>query len=160
MIKNDLVIFLDFDGVFHHVFPVKSGIERENELFYYTENIESFFSELTSEYNLKIVFATSWKEKFSFETLKGFFEDYPCIYNACLDCTPNIKSLSDEGYKWCEAECWIAQNDYTGQYIILDDYSEVWKKNGQENPDLIICEDKFDIDEMQKIRNRLSFFNK
>lgn len=159
LIKNELVIFLDFDGVFHHVFPVKDKTDRQNELFHYTENIESFFAKLSVRYDLKIVFATSWKEKFSFEELKGFFEDYPHIYNACVSTTPNIKSLTDEGYKWHEAEQWIEKNSYTGQYIILDDYNEVWKKDGKENPYLIICEDKFDIVEIQKIRNLLSFYD-
>lgn len=153
---NELVLFLDFDGVFHHVFPVKDNTDSQNEMFHYVDYVERFCLKIKENYALKIVFATSWKEKFSFEDLKGFFEDYPSIYEACHSTTPNIKNLKDEGYKWNEADEWLKANNYTGQYIIFDDYAEVWKINGKENPNLILCEDKFDNKELSKA---LSFLN-
>ena len=151
--KKELVLFLDFDGVFHHIFPLKNQTDEQNSLFYYTSNVEKACSTLKESFDLKIVFATSWKEKFSFEDLKGFFEDYPAIYSSIYSATPNIKGLKDEGYKWEEAKVWLEKNQYNGEFIILDDNEEVWKINGECNPSLILCDDKFDEKEMEKINN-------
>lgn len=157
--KESLVLFLDFDGVFHHFFPHRNKTDTENSLFYYADNVEDFCLKLNQSFDLKIVFATSWKEKFSFDDLKGFFEDYPAIYSSCYSVTPNIKGLPDEGYKWTESEVWLHDNQYNGLYIILDDNPESWKENGVINPNLIICNDKFDNDEITRAFQHLGLEN-
>lgn len=154
--KESLVLFLDFDGVFHHVFPLKENTDEQNSVFYYTKNVEEFCSTLKNFFDLKIVFATSWKEKFSFEDLKGFFEDFPSLHSSIYGSTPNIKNLSDEGYKWKEAEVWIKENQYTGKYLILDDYNEVWKVEGKDNSNIIVCKDKFDSEEIREAYHLLN----
>lgn len=147
--RPELVLFLDFDGVFHHFFPMRGKTDEENSLFYYTNNIERFCQRVSDHYDLKIVFATSWKERFSFEDLRGFFEDYPSIFNACVDSTPNIPRLPDEGYKWQEASLWLTDNNYSGRYIILDDNPNSWTDRGIVNSNLILCNNKFDTVEEQ-----------
>lgn len=128
--KKDLVLFLDFDGVLHHFFPLKEATDEENSLFYYVPYFNNFVKTLNQHFNLKIVFATSWKEKFSFNDLKDFFEDYPDMQSCIIDSTPNLKSQCDDGYKWREAEQWMTENNYSGEYIIFDDYEVAW--NNQE----------------------------
>lgn len=146
--KKELVIFLDFDGVLHHIFPVIGNTERENEMFYYVDNLETSIKKLSEEFNIKIVFSTSWKEKFSFEELKGFFEDYPFCYNHFIGCTPNIKS-EDRGYKWKEAVAWFKESNYNGDYVIIDDYPLMWE--GCDVNKMVVCEDKFSDYEIKKL---------
>lgn len=158
--KEELILFLDFDGVFHHFFPLGNKTDKENELFYYVDNVENFCKKILEHYELKIVFATSWKEKFSFEELKGFFEDYPSIFNSCYSVTPNIKGLADEGYKWEETKIWLSENNYEGKYFILDDNPDSWKEKGIVNSNLIFCDNKFDDVEEELAFQHLSISNK
>lgn len=147
--KKDLVIFLDFDGVLHHIFPLKENTDQQNEKFHYIDNFEKTIEKLKHDFNVKIVFSTSWKEKFSYEDLKGFFEDYPNCHQSFIGCTPNIKSETDQGYKWKEAKEWLKENHYQGNYIILDDFYHVWK--GCEPKDFVLCQDKFSDEEMESV---------
>lgn len=153
--KKELVLFLDFDGVLHHFFPVKEATNDENSLFYYVPAFNNFVKILNQHFDVKIVFATSWKEKFSFEDLRDFFEDYPEMQMNMVGSTPNLKDQKDDGYKWREAEQWMVENNYTGEYIIFDDYNVAWN-NQEDNEDsffysapkyfndrLIICENGF-----------------
>lgn len=151
--QKELVIFLDFDGVLHHIFPVKGNTDQENEMFHYVDYLEKAMKVLSDKFDLKIVFATSWKEKFSFDDLKGFFEDYPACYNAFIDSTPNIKS-HDQGYKWREAVKWMEDNNYSGHYIIIDDYAPMW--DGCDSNNIVVCQDKFNDTEISSLLEKTS----
>lgn len=147
--KKDLLIFLDFDGVLHHIFPLKDNTDQQNEKFHFVDNFEETIKKLTKDFDVKIVFSTSWKEKFSFEELKGFFEDLPYCYNAMIDSTPNLKHSTDEGYKWLEAKEWMDKNNYKGNYLILDDYPLMWQ--GCDQKKIIFCNDKFSDEEIESV---------
>lgn len=157
--KEDLVLFLDFDGVLHHFFPVKEATDEENSLFYYVPQFNNFVKLLCEKFNVKIVFATSWKEKFSFDDLRDFFEDYSDMQKCMIGSTPNLKYQNDDGYKWREAEQWMKDNDYNGNYIIFDDYDVAWNNQEKDedaflysnkryfNDRLVVCKNGFKIEE-------------
>lgn len=165
--KKELVIFLDFDGVLHHFFPVKEASDEQNSLFHYVPVFNNFVKSLKNDFEVKIVFATSWKEKFSFEDLKDFFEDYPEMQNIMIDSTPNLPSKQDKGAKWREAEKWMFDNHYQGQYIIFDDYDVTWDNQEEDedaflyslpsyfNKDLVICNNGFKEEEEKTARKLL-----
>ena len=153
--KKELVLFLDFDGVLHHFFPVKEATDDENSLFYYVPAFNNFTKILNQHFDVKIVFATSWKEKFSFDDLRDFFEDYPEMQSCMVGSTPNLKYQKDDGYKWREAQQWMEENNYNGQYIIFDDYDVAWNNQERDedayvysrpiyfNERLIVCHNGF-----------------
>lgn len=159
--KEELVVFLDFDGVLHHFFPIKEATDEQNSLFHYVPVFNDFIKSLGNHFDVKIVFATSWKEKFSYEDLRDFFEDYPEMQNAMIGATPNLKSEKDKGAKWREAEQWMNDNNYNGRYIIFDDYDVTWDNQEDNedaflyslptyfNKDLIVCNNGFKEDEIK-----------
>lgn len=159
--KKDLVIFLDFDGVLHHFFPKKDATDEENKFFYYLPYLNKFVEQIFPYYDVKIVFATTWKENHSICELKENFTSYPNLFEKIIGATPNISSET-KGCKWREAAAWISERSYKGDYLILDDYDIVWAEDENEEDEYsflyakdkplnhrqVVCQNKFNDEEI------------
>lgn len=165
--KKDLVIFLDFDGVLHHFFPKADATDEENQFFYYLPYLNKFVEQICPYYDVKIVFATTWKENYSLNQLKGNFAGFPLLCEKIIGATPDIVSET-RGSKWREAIAWMNEHNYSQDYLILDDYDVVWaeededpygflyNKNKPLNHRQVVCQNKFDDEE---IKNSLIMLN-
>ncbi len=70
-----VILFLDFDGVTHHYFPVSDVSEEENTYFFFLKNIESVIRDFNSNLDIKIVISSSWRKRKTIEELKEYFSD-------------------------------------------------------------------------------------
>ena len=120
--KEELVVFLDFDGVLHHFFPIKEATDEQSPLSHYAPVFKDFIKSLGNHFDIKIVLATSWEEKISYEDIRDIFKDYPEMQSAIVGTTKNLKSEKDKETKWRAAGKWMNDNNYNGRYIIFDDY--------------------------------------
>lgn len=167
--KKDLVIFLDFDGVLHHFFPKADATDEENQFFYYLPYLNKFVEQIFPYYDVKIVFATTWKENFSICELKENFTLYPNLFEKIIGATPNIFSKT-RGSKWREAAAWMAEQGYNSDYLILDDYDIVWAEDETEEDEYsflykkikplnhrqVVCQNKFNDEEIKAALKLLS----
>ncbi len=54
-----VILFLDFDGVTHHYFPVSDVKEEENSYFFFLKNIENIIRDFNNIFDIKIVISSS-----------------------------------------------------------------------------------------------------
>lgn len=143
--KPKIVLFLDFDGVLHHYFPVPDKSEEENKHFYYLSNFESLIREIQTELDIVIVISSSWRKTRTIEELKALFSTD--IQSLIIDKTPVINEEDRE----LEVLTWIQQNNFTGNHLILDDCDFFFKNKST----LIHCYDKFDEREITLFKNKI-----
>jgi len=141
MIKPTLLIFLDFDGVLHYFFP-KAGIpDEDNKFFALIPNFETVINRYKNQVDFKIVISSSWREIKTIAELKSPFSME--IQKLIVGITP-IHFGSGTGSRLKECEMWMQQNEYTGNWIGIDDNLDIW--NYHQN--VVFCEDGLFSNEM------------
>lgn len=138
MIK--LVIFLDFDGVFH---PLIDG-KKFQDLPEFQKIIEKY----NNHFNFNIVISSSWKDKYNLEELKKFLPN--TISQYVIDTTPSFPN--QDGSRYQESQEWLTKNPDWEYWLAIDDDHYAWNKH--EN--LIWCHDKFKAREVQIFEEKLN----
>jgi hypothetical protein len=146
--KMQIALFLDFDGVLHHYFPLQDKSDEENQRFYYLSNFESLIREIKEDLDIVIVISSSWRKTRALDELKSLFS--VDIQSLIVDKTPVINEESRE----LEVTTWINQNNFTGSYLILDDCDFFFK----DKSNLIHCYDKFNEREITLFKNKIKEF--
>lgn len=138
-----MIIFLDFDGVLH---PVHA---RDSGQFCYMED----FLDLVDDFpKIEIVISSSWRHQMSLDTLQSMFGRHA---RKVIDATPDVKApVKNDFWRLYEIETWIAENDYKGSWIAIDDAANEFPF---EHPDLFLCESSIGLDDdaIEALRLRL-----
>lgn len=146
--KKDLLIFLDFDGVFHYFWPHPEASDEENSFFYFVPIFEKTILEFSELFNFKIVISSSWRNNKSLDQLRSPFSKF--IQRMIIDVTPNHSDNSD-GSRLREAEEWLLTNQYNGDWLSIDDHPDIWYNH----KNLIRCQDGFTQEIYLLMRERL-----
>lgn len=142
---KNVVLFLDFDGVFH---PLIGGVLKFVDL----PNFENFIRERKEQFNFKLVISSSWRREYTLSQMSKFFS--PDIALLLAGVTPVINAVGD-GVRYEEAQQWLAANDKTSAWFALDDDHYAWDRVEQ----LVWCHDKFQEREIALLAAKLDAIN-
>lgn len=148
-----MILFLDFDGVLHPVFPRRELPDEENQLFSFLPRLEGVLRDFPE---FKIVIASSWRENRSWENvIKAFSQD---ISARIIGATPVLKSKEPPYPKHPRYEEILdylnINNLATARWVALDDDPEIYPPTCQ---NLILCSDGFRDAEEAALRAALEF---
>lgn len=139
---NNLIIFLDFDGVLHPFFPRAELSDDENKYFSYVKNFEEAITHIQNHFNVRIVISSSWRLNKTIEELKTNFSKN--ISALIIDITPEINDeVLYHGLREMEAKQWLLENETYNIWIALDDHEFLWSTKDN----LVICNDGFKKEE-------------
>lgn len=139
---KQVIIFLDFDGVFHPYFS--------EQKFEDLPTFENIIREYKNRLEFKIVISSSWKKRKSLEQIKSIFSKD--ISDIIISVAPTLEDA--DGSRLKEAQMWLEDYNQECEWIALDDDHYAWNKS--EN--LIWCLDKFKEHESTLLRNKLNSF--
>lgn len=120
--KVKQILFLDFDGV------LKLGFDALGRSHESIKRLESF---LASNPDVEVVFATTWRNKYSSQELSSLFEEE--VRSRFIGSTPNINSWSPTGARQREIEAWLdmakaKSEDYKSvAWVALDDRGDLFE---------------------------------
>lgn len=121
---NNRIIFLDIDGVCnsHQHFLMteyisETGIERMNNDTC-LHNLWNLKFILKNVPDLKIVISSTWREVYSFESIKSWLKFWGISKNRVIGKTPVIR----HGDRAEEIKTWINENKVKGTWLVLDDH--------------------------------------
>lgn len=107
-----MIIFLDIDGVLVHV-----GHNPSNRVL--REDMDpacvAVLNRLVRETGAKIVISSTWRLLEPLEDLRKKLVDEAGVVAEIIDVTPMIINRGDEILKW------IQDNNYIGDYLVVDD---------------------------------------
>lgn len=123
-LTNNSIIFLDIDGVLR---PLHSYIGKDGYGQLFTKECLDAFKHLIDNTNAKIVISSTWKSS-GLIIMKEMWEERN-LPGEVIDITPNevdvVNSGAAEFYdlvdRGLEIEQWIKDNNFTGNYLIIDD---------------------------------------
>jgi hypothetical protein len=107
-----MIIFLDFDGCLHPSPPDNRG---------YFCHLERFESVLRDFPSVSVVISSSWREVRPADELIEFFSED--IQERIVGFTPVLSHTPDYP-RFSEIRTWIAEEDYCGPWIALDDAAD------------------------------------
>jgi len=118
------IIFLDIDGVLR---PINSYIGKDEYGQLFTKECLDSFRYLIDNSNTKIVISSTWKSS-GLVIMKELWEKRN-LPGEVIDITPNEVDVVDSGNaefydmvdRGLEIEQWIKDNNFTGNYLIIDD---------------------------------------
>lgn len=150
--KTKMIIFLDFDGVLHPVFPRRELPDEENQLFSYLPRLEGVLRDFPE---IKIVISSSWRENRPWENvIKAFSLD---IAARIIGATPVLKQKEPPYLKHPRHEEILdflnQKNLTTAEWVALDDDPKIYPPDCQ---NLILCSDGFRDAEESTLREVLS----
>lgn len=129
--KTDNIIFLDIDGVLR---PLHSYIGTDGYGQLFTKECIDNFKYLIDNTNTKIVICSTWKSS-GLIIMKEIW-DKRNLPGDVIDITPNEVDVVDSGNaefydlvdRGLEIEQWIVNNNFTGNYVIIDDVPDFNKE--------------------------------
>lgn len=144
-----VLLFLDFDGVLHHFFPMPGVSDAENERFFYLPNFEKAIRELSVP--VEIVIASTYRHKYGIDELRHFFS--PDIARKIVGVTPNAEEARNilgvekgdqgdngPGSRQLEVEAWLKRSRRDGHpWVAIDDFPTLYRAAA-----VVACQDKFD----------------
>lgn len=115
-----MLIFLDFDGVLH-----PTGKDKNKEVF---ACIMPLWKILRSCSDVNVVFTTSWRDIYKLDEMVEFVtygggED---LASRFIGSTPNLEGGGYYGRRDLEIEQWLSDNNYSGQWLAIDDMPEIF----------------------------------
>jgi hypothetical protein len=116
-----MILFLDFNGVTHSI----NRAARDDYIFYLTPLLWKI---LRTNPSVKVVFSTSWRDDFKFEQLVEFVT---CgggenLASRFIGVTSNLEAEGFYGRRDMEIHRWIKDNQYTGDWLAIDDMPEIF----------------------------------
>lgn len=144
-----VLLFLDFDGVLHHFFPMAGVSDEENERFYYRPAFEAAIRDLPVP--VEIVVASTFRNKYDIDQLRQFFS--PDIARKIVGVTPSadvarkILGIEDNGNgdngpgtRQVEVEAWLKRAGRAEHpWVAIDDFPTLYTTAA-----VVACQDKFD----------------
>lgn len=147
-----VVLFLDFDGVLHHYFPISKD-EEENRFFKYVPEFEKAVR--ACERAVEIVISSTWRERLSLVEIQAHFS--PDIASKIIGVTPVVKGGSEDGGREREVQEWLSVYRPDSQWVGIDDVPYLYSSNAA----VVACLDQFGEREhnllVEAVRDPLSF---
>lgn len=143
--RQSMLVFLDFDGVLHHFFPLSSSGDEENQLFYYLPK----FEEVARQHDFDIVISSTWRVKKNLEDIKAIFS--PDIAERIVGVTPFLDGSHSPGGREKEVLAYLEKTGQMGRpWVGVDDFPSLYSKGP-----CVQCFDKFDQDEANRLAEAL-----
>ncbi len=131
-----LLLFLDFDGVLHHFFPLAGVPDAENAHFFFLPAFEKAVRALSVP--VEIVIASTWRNTYSLPQIRQRFS--PDIAAKIIGVTPKKGSGKGNGGRQVEVEQWLLDNHRQGQaWVGIDDYPLLYNPGSA----VVECKDQF-----------------
>lgn len=159
--KKITYIFLDFDGVLHHFFPLKEESDERNQHFAFLKNFENTIRKLENDHDIKIVISSAWRHKHSLNELRSYFSKD--IAKKIIDKTPSLENGNRPGARLKEVLLWLENNNLQdASWVGIDDFSILYDpKDLDIFPAVVSCQDKFEDREevllMEAVNNPHNF---
>ena len=128
------LLFLDFDGVTHPVFPLPNRTDVENQYFSCMPRIEAVLRDFPE---WQIVISSSWREIHPFDAIQDFFSED--IRPRVIGVTPLTSIVVPTYQRYLEIMQFLAKNP-ASHWIALDDVASIFPPDC---PNLILCKDGF-----------------
>ena len=147
-----MILFLDFDGVLHPMFPREDLKHAENQHFSYMPRLESVLRDFP---HVDIVVSSDWRKMHTLEQLRGFFS--PDIAQRIIGVTPAVERVGvavsyAERVRHSEVLAWLDANGHAATpWLALDDDPE----NFPPPAPLVLCADGFHDVEEAALRSML-----
>lgn len=134
MSSHPVILFLDFDGVLHHVFPREDRTDDQNAPFYYLPRLERVLRDFPQ---VRVVISSTWRRHKSLDELREYFSE---------DLRDRVVGVTAEGPEdrfravrqhlclhWLEEHGlknarWVALDDY--RYHFYAEAPWVWCEDG------------------------------
>lgn len=134
-----MILFLDFDGVTHFVFPLKHRTDDENQHFAFLPRLEAV---LRDHPDWKVVISSSWREVYPWDKILDYFS--ADIQPRIIGATPVLKT-KEPPYpahpRFLEIQLYLADNNHqASQWIALDDDAQLFPPDC---PNLVLCDEGF-----------------
>ena len=150
-INKGIICFLDFDGVFHHFFPKENS--DGNEYFAYAPLFEQTILELMQDYDIKIVFSTSWRYSHSLDSLKSNFKS-DVVRDAMIGSTPLLKHEVGTLYqREKEILQYLKDNNITDPWVALDDFEDYFGPLSEGH--FVFCDNQFKEPEAERLKTTI-----
>lgn len=140
------ILFLDFDGVLHPLFPRTDRSHEENQHFEGCSRLANVLDRVAPR--MKIVISSTWRAGYTIEQLRTFLGP---LGGRVIGMTP-ILNLREDGARELEAQMWM--DEYTRnhsrpmlRWFAMDDVAGIW--TSQEK--LLICNDGFRTSEIRAL---------
>lgn len=131
-----MILFLDFDGVLHPLYPTAELPE-----FCYLPRLAAVLRDFP---RVEIVISSSWRTEFELEALRAFF---PADLQArIIGVTPWLPGSRCE-----EVLAWLREHRPGSPWLALDDQPKLWRQTGR----LLLCGDGFREQEEARLRSEL-----
>jgi hypothetical protein len=146
-----LIIFTDFDGVLHPFFPEADVPDEENQYFSYAPNLEKVVKDLSQEFDVEVVIASSWRNTRTIEQLREFLPEGLRSYVIGKNPHHAEKYKTDLYNREDECRQYLKDNNLDCLWVVLDDEPDWYytKKH------LVICPNRFKENEMEKLKQRV-----
>lgn len=143
-----MILFLDFDGVLHPVFPLPELPEEENQFFAYAARLEEV---LRGFPEVQIVISSTWRFLEPLDALRARFS--PDIAARILGTLQTDMRNSGKGVRHAEILAWLSSQGLSDQpWLALDDDPD----NFHSGENVVLCGDGFRDEEEYILRKRIS----
>lgn len=130
-----VVLFLDFDGVLHHFFPIADSSDAGNQHFAFLPNFEQAVR--ACQRDVEIVISSTWRKLYPLDQIKQHFS--PDIAEKIIGVTPVLDLGNARGSRQIEVEAWLKDNRPHSQWVGIDDMPDLYEKNVA----VVACADQF-----------------
>ncbi len=138
-----VVLFLDFDGVLHHWFPVAGSSDEDNQYFAFLPHFETAVR--ACERDVEIVISSTWRKNHDLDEIKQKFSND--IANKIVGVTPVFDLENARGSRQIEAQSWLKDNRPYSQWVGIDDMPDLYEKNVA----VVACADQFGEREHERL---------
>lgn len=130
-----VVLFLDFDGVLHHFFPLPDSTDEGNQHFAFVSNFEHAVRACSRD--VEIVISSTWRKNHELDEIKQKFS--PDIAQKIVGVTPVMNLGNERGSRQTEVEAWLRDHRPHSQWVGIDDMPDLYEKDVA----VVACADQF-----------------
>lgn len=130
-----VVLFLDFDGVLHHFFPIPDSTDEDNQHFAFVPHFEHAVRACPRE--IEIVISSTWRKVHPLDMIKQNFS--PDIAAKIVGVTPVLAQGNERGGRQMEVEAWLTAHRPNSQWVGIDDMPDLYNTDAA----VVACADHF-----------------
>jgi hypothetical protein len=149
--KKQVIVFTDFDGCMHPFFRDEDTTDEEFKSFSFAPYFARAINDSIDEYDIKIVFSTSWRYSYKHEWLVEQFPE--SIRGLIVGQTPHNDVIYTTMYYNREDECrhYMTENYPGVAWFALDDEDNIYYTKEK----LLLCPNRFKHAEVAKFKEML-----
>lgn len=130
-----VVVFLDFDGVLHHFFPMPDSTDEDNQHFAFAPHFEHAVRACPRK--VEIVISSTWRTLQPLDEIKQKFS--PDIADKIVGVTPFMDLGNQRGSRQTEVEAWLQEHRPHSQWVGVDDMPDLYETTAA----VVACADHF-----------------